>query len=222
MRLLFVGGGNLAYYVARAALAKAHHVTLIVRDGAEAELLAQRTGALVVRGDGTLPDVQEDAGARRTDVLVALSPHDPDNLVSCQVAQRWFGVPRTVALVNDPDNRRLFEALGVKSVVSAAEILGGLIEHETGLAGILGALPLARGEASLMDVSLPEEAPAVGVALVDLPLPEDALVAGVIRGGRLLIPRGGLELKAGDELLLLSREDCADRALAALLGEEKA
>ena len=222
MRILVVGGGTLAYHVARAASAKDHKVTIIVADEADAKELAQRTRALVVRGDGTLPAIQEEAEAPRADALLAISSSDADNLVACQIAMEYFGVPRTVSVVNDPDNRELFEALGVRGVVSAADILGSILEHETELAGIVGALSMARGEVTLMDVRLSSEAPSVGRALKELDMPRNALVAGVVRGGRLVVPRGDLELKEGDELLLVARHDCLGDALHVLLGEEKA
>jgi len=67
-------------------------------------------------GDGSEPAVLEEAGARQADVLISLAPYDPDNLVACQIAQKLFGVPRTLALVNDPDNEAVFQQLGIADI----------------------------------------------------------------------------------------------------------
>lgn len=62
------------------------------------------------------------------DVVLAITPNDQDNLVICQLAAIQFGVPRVLALANDPDNAAVFEKLGV-SAFSTTQIVGSLIEQ---------------------------------------------------------------------------------------------
>ena len=99
MRCILVGGGKTAYFLARDFISKGYHVTLVVRNGGEATSLSRRVRATVLHGDGSDPELLEEAGARRADVLLALTPHDEDNLVACQLAQRMFGVPRTISVL---------------------------------------------------------------------------------------------------------------------------
>lgn len=54
------------------------------------------------------------------------------------------------------------------------------------------------------DVSLPENAPAVGKRLQELSLPDFALVAAIYRGGELIPPRGQTVLEAGDHVFLIA------------------
>jgi trk system potassium uptake protein TrkA len=44
----------------------------------------------------------------------------------------------------------------------------------------------------------------VGVALKDLGLPEECVVAGIIRHGKLILPRGATVLEEGDEVLAVT------------------
>ena len=82
---------------------------------------------LVIHGDGCDSKYQEDAGIRRADVFVATTGQDDDNLVSCEIAQRVFNVPRCIARVNNPKNLRIFREVGIESV-SSTTLIANLIE----------------------------------------------------------------------------------------------
>ena len=45
--------------------------------------------------------------------------NDEDNLAVCQIAGRLYQVPRTIALVNDPENEEIFQRLDVSVAISA-------------------------------------------------------------------------------------------------------
>ena len=134
MRVILVGGGETIetiYYLARLFKRRGHQVTIVNPFREEAQMLSRRTKAMVILGDGSDPAVLEEAGARRADVLLSLTGYDPDNLVACQIAQTMYKVPRTMALVNDPDNEELFHQLGIPLVFSATRVIGSLIEGQT-------------------------------------------------------------------------------------------
>lgn len=218
MRILAIGGGSLAFYLCRQALSKGHHVTAIVQDPLEAEELSRRLGVIAVLGDGTDPALLREVETDRMDVVVALRDRDEDNLIVCQVAQRFFSVARIVALVNDPDNRSMFERLGVSPTVSAVEIIGAAVEQESTFTGIAARLSMAHGRVAVLEVRLQHDSPAVGRSLAQLSLPDGALVAGVLREDAMLVPHSGMTLIADDELLLVSQPDAQDAALERLVG----
>lgn len=153
MRIILVGGDKTVYYLARQFVRRQYHVTIINRDYARARELAEHTKATVVLGDGTDANRLEEAGARRADAVLALTDHDPDNLIISQIAARRFGVPRTIALVNDPDNEAVFQRLGVHVAFSSTRIIGTLIEQETDFDNITALMPLARANLLLVTTS---------------------------------------------------------------------
>ncbi len=130
----------------------------------------------------------EDAGARQADVLVALTPEDQDNLIACQVARQMFGVPRVLALVNDPDNEEIFKRLGVTEAFSATRIIATLLEEQAALEEVINLLPMAEGRIQVAEVAIGEKAPARDKTLQELDLPADTLVAGIICAGDVHIP----------------------------------
>jgi trk system potassium uptake protein len=217
MRLIMIGGSKTVYYLARQFIKRNYHVTIINRDFDRANALA-RTKATVVMGDGTSVDRLEEAGARQADIFLALTSHDQDNLIACQIAMRKFGVPRTIALVNDPDNEAIFQRLGISIAFSATRIIGSIIDQETDFEDITALMPLARGRINVTDVHIPADSPAIGKSLQELDLNENSLVACIIRNDEVIVPRGPTRLEVDDHLVLISQPENQKRDLALLCG----
>ncbi len=218
MRAILIGGSKTVYFLARQFIERKYHVTIINRDPVLSRELAQRTKATVVLGEGTDVNRLEEAGARMADVLLALTSHDQDNLIACQIAQKHFGVPRTIALVNDPNNEAVFQALGVSVAFSATRIIASIIDQETDFEEITELMSLAKGRVNVTDVRLPPSSPAIGKTLLELDLSEQSLVGCIIRNDEVIVPRGSTRLEVNDHLLLISDPEHQVRDLRLLCG----
>jgi trk system potassium uptake protein TrkA len=204
MRIILVAEGQTAYFLARSLLAAGHHVSVISSDPESAVDLSRRLSVTVLAGDGARAEMLDDAGALGADIVMALTPRDHANVITCQVARRVFSVPRTVGLANDPDNRPVFERLGIDTVISTTALMARVVEQATSVQDLRDLVPLAGGEILVGDVVLPEEAPAVGKRLGELGTRSNGLVAAILRGGQALIPNGGTRLEAGDRLIVVA------------------
>lgn len=220
MNILLVGTGKTVYFLAREFASKNYRVTLVCPNAGEATLLSRRLRTTVLTGDGSRARVLEEAGARRADALIALLPNDEDNLIACQIAQRLFEVPRTVAFVNDPENEAIFARLGVSVAVSPTLIIAKMVEEQAGLEAVVDLIPLAEGRVQVTEITLAEDAPAVGRRVAELEMPERSLLACVIRSEEVVIPRGDTALAASDRLVLISQPAEHAEALRALIGPE--
>ncbi len=218
MRILLVDGGAARYFLARSLVARGDRVTIVHPDAATCEDLARRLGAVVVHGDGSDPRILREAGAAGADVVLALTDRDHDNLVTAQLASLLYEVPRTLALANDPDNRNVFEQLGI-TAFSTVEVISHLIEQRVSLASITNLLSLGEGRVNVTEVVLPADSPATGHTLSELPLPEGALVAVVIRGSEPIVPRGATRLEARDRVLLVTLPENHGPVLKVFTGE---
>jgi trk system potassium uptake protein TrkA len=223
MRVILLGGGETVetiYFLARLFVRRGYDVTIVDPCPDEAQMLSRRVKATVLLGDGSDPTVLEEAGARQADLLLSLTPHDPDNLAACQVAQKLYGVPRTLALVNDPENEEVFRQLGITEVFSSTKVIGSLIEGRTVFDEITQLFPADEGRLYVTEVVLDREAPAIGKALQELDLPADSLVAAIIRDGRVVVPGGQARLLVADRLIVIALPEHQEHLLTALAGAE--
>lgn len=219
MKVLIAGGGSTLFHLARRFIGHGHDVTLVDRDEQDCVRLARQLTATVVHGEASDPRILEEAGVMGVDAVLAMTPHDEDNLIICQLASLRFGVPRAVALANDPDNAEVFEQLGV-TAFSTTDIVGGLIEEQTQVEQITSMLAVGEGKITVTEVVVDERAPAVDVPLADLGLPANALVAAVVRDGTAHVPSGDTRLKVGDRALLVSLAEAHEATLRAFTGEK--
>ncbi len=74
------------------------------------------------------------------------------------------------------------------------------------------------GNAHLVEVTLADDSPAAGATIADLGVPRDATVVAVVRGDRLIVPRGDTRLAVGDEVLALVTADAEDEVQRLLVG----
>ncbi|MDJ0737747.1 MAG: TrkA family potassium uptake protein [Nostocaceae cyanobacterium] len=220
MKVILIGGGKLAYFLAKDFLNKGYQLTIINQDPTEARNLSRQLKATVILGDGTNLQKLQEAGAYQANIVLSVTHHDQDNLVACQIAQKCFGVARTIALVNDPDYQEVFLKLGVTVAFSATQILATLIEQQADFDEIKSLIPIAEGQLNITELILPEDSPAVGQRLADLALPEASLIASIIRQGKVIVPRGWSHLQAADRLILISQPQDYEQVLKILTGEE--
>lgn len=200
MRIMVVGGGKVGGYLAVQLLASGHIVTVIEPDSRRSQTIAESTDALVIQGDGTDVSVLEGARVDRADWLVAVTGLDEVNLVACELAAT-FGVKHILARLNDPRNRRTFDALGIP-VVAVTDLIGELIEREvdTSEVGRLGLI--LGGSVSIIEVQVPADVPERPVA--ELRLPPGSVLVAIVSAGQATVPGAATRVRPGDRVVAVT------------------
>jgi trk system potassium uptake protein TrkA len=206
MFVLIVGGGRVGAQLAALLVAQKHQVHVIEhRPEVLARIHRELPTEVIYEGNATDPNVLDQAGIQRAGVLAACTTNDADNLALCFLARTRYQVPRTIARVNYPRHAWLFDQkFHVDVALSQAEILASLIEEEMSLGDMMTLLKLRRGHYSLVEEKIPAGAKAIGIAIKDLALPEQCVIAGIIRRGEIMLPRGITTLEVGDEVLAIT------------------
>ncbi len=96
---------------------------------------------------------------------MAATGDDKANLVVSLLAKTEFGVPRTVARVNNPKNEWMFdEAWGVDVAVSTPRLMTALIEEAVSVGDLVRIFQFQQGHATMVGLTLPDASPYVGTA----------------------------------------------------------
>ena len=174
----------------------------------------------IYEGNPSDPDVLDATGIRQAHALAATTTDDATNLSLCFIARKMFGVPRTIARVNNPRNAWLFnEKFHVDVALNQANVLAHLIQEEMSLGDMMTLLKIRRGRYSLVEEKVEKGAKAIGVELKNLGLPEECIIAAVIRDGQVTLPRGTTTFQEWDEVLAITSPEGAHQ-LAHLLSAE--
>lgn len=209
--IIVAGGGKVGYQLTRALLQEGYEVLLVEKRPQCYHLLREELGDAVFYGDACEIRTMVRMGMERADLVVAVTGDDEDNLIICQVAKRWFGVPRTIARVNNPRNEDIFRRLGIDETISATTLLFQLIEQEVAVGEFLPLALLQKGGLEIVEMELTPNSPLVGKAVRDLALPPDCLLAAVVRGNQAQVVTGDTVLRAGDTVIALATPEALER-----------
>jgi trk/ktr system potassium uptake protein len=201
--IVVVGAGKVGWNLARELIGKGNEVTVIEREPARYAMVEEELEHAVHYGDGSELWVLERAGIGRSEMVIAVTGDDEDNILICQVAREKYGVERVIARCNNPRNLQHFELLGVKPAVSATDLILRLIEHEVPRYGFLHLLDLPQERLEIIEIEVAEGSPAAGTMVKDLGLPDGSLAIAILRHGTGFVPLADSVIEAGDEVLIV-------------------
>ncbi len=218
MFVLISGGGRTGARLASLLLNENYKVRLVEnRRELLTHLHQELPTEVIYEGNPVEPDVLESAGIREAHVVAAVTSSDPTNLAICFLSKNMFGVPRTIARVNNPNNAWLFnEKFEVDVSLNSADVLAHLIQEEMSLGDMMTLFKIRRGRYSVVEEKVPAGAKAIGKPIKDLGLAEHCVIAAIIRDGVMTLPRGDSVLQAEDEIVAVASQEGTQK-LAELL-----
>ena len=209
MRVAIAGAGSVGRSIARELLENGHEVLLIDRTPAAIKVSSVPTAEWLL-ADACEVTSLEEAGLNQCQVVVAATGDDKVNLVVSLLAKTEYGVPRTVARVNNPKNEWMFdEAWGVDVAVSTPRIMTALVEEAVSIGDIVRIFHFQQSNTDIFELTLPGDSPTVGRRVGDIPWPQDTALVAIIREGRPIVPSPDEPMEAGDELLFVAVSEVA-------------
>ncbi len=216
--VIVVGGGRVGYFLTRGLVENNIEVCIIESNKEIYNLVSGQVECPVLLGDGSSTAVLEKAQAGRCNVFVAVSNHDQDNLIACQIAKQEFGVPRTIARVKNPKNETLMQSLGVDITVSSTSIIASAILSELPQTRFRQVLNLHAGNLEMMEYRLDADSPVVGKHLREVVFPAACNIVTIFRNGSAVVPRGDTLFAAGDQVYVLTQLDTETDLRRMLMG----
>lgn len=209
--------GAVGRSIARELLENNHDVTLLERNPGhiDADAIPAAHWRL---GDACELSVMESIKLEEFDVVIAATGDDKVNVVVSLLAKTEFTVPRVVARVNDPRNEWLFdENWGVDVAVSTPRMLASLVEEAVAVGDLVRLMEFRKGQANLVEITLPDDTPWGGKPVKRLELPRDTALVTILRGARVIVPESDDPLEGGDELLFVAITESEDELRELLL-----
>lgn len=214
-RIMLVGGGTVAYYLAKQLLEDRRSVTILEKDKKRcAELAELLPGAEISYADGIDADVLLEEGMKKADVCVSLTGSDDTNLVVSMFA--WScGVESVVTRVNATAYEKLLDKVNMDvtlspAVISADRVMGfvkNVTVHNAKGNDIQCLYQLAGGRAEAIEFIAYDSCKKLGIAFKqpEFKVKKDILVALIIRQGEVIIPDGSSCIRSGDRVVVISK-----------------
>ena len=200
MRIAIAGAGNVGRAIARELLDNGHQVLLIDRDPKSLKMDSVPDAEWLLADACEITSLDK-AKLDTCQVLVAATGDDKVNLVASLLAKTEYGVPRVVARINHPKNEWMFDSSwGVDVAVSTAVTVGDVVRL----------FSFRQGQASLVELTLPDNSSCLGLTVEEIALPENSALAAIVRDGRVITPKLHEVFTAGDELLFVATAEAED------------
>lgn len=209
MNIIIVGGGKTGAYLASLLGGRGDTVKVIEsRKAVVARLEEKLPTGTVLKGVGSSPDVLEQAGVLRADIVIAVTGNDEVNLVVSMLAKMEYGVGRVVARVNNPANAWMFDAsMGVDVAIDQAELITRSVEEGLDMEDVFTIMRLGRDGHAIVQGEVCPRSGVVGKTVSQLELPDGLVLVAIEHDGDIVIPNGGTELAAGDRVVAFANDE---------------
>jgi trk/ktr system potassium uptake protein len=128
VKVVIVGCGRVGARLALQLTGEGHEVTVIDQSAASFTRLGDNFGGTALLGNGIDEDMLKRAGIEEADAFCALTNGDNRNIMSAEMAQKVFNVPKVVCRIYDPIRYEVYKDLGLG--VICPTIVGTDMVHE--------------------------------------------------------------------------------------------
>ena len=207
MRILVVGDGKVGHAIAGQLAQENHDVVVVDTDEEALARTEDELDVLCIRGNGANAKTLIDAGASKTDIIIATTATDEGNMLCCLIAKR-LGAKYAIARIRDPEYNEslsmLQHELGIDLPVNPERATALEISRLLRYPFANNIESFARGRVEMVEFRAQENDPIVGVPLKDLShklhgMPQ-VLYTIVERENEIIIPTGEFTILAGDRV----------------------
>jgi len=205
-RIVIIGGGNIGLFLAQEfEQTRSDLTTKVIEVGRDraTQIAEQLKETVVVNGDALDLEILEEVNIGQTDTIVAVTNDDEVNILSSLLAKR-NGAKRAVTLVNKLSYEPLIASLGIDVVVNPRAITVSTILQHIRRGRIIAVHALREGAGEVIEAEALDTSAAVGKPLRDIRMDKGIIIGAVVRGEEVLLPRGDLEIKAKDRVVMFA------------------
>ena len=211
--VFIVGGGRIAYYLARTMIELGVAVKIVELDEKRCALLSELLPkAEIIHGDGTDQDLLAEEDFASADASVAVTGIDEENIILSMFAIQ-HRIHKIVTKVNKTTLTDMLETIGLDSVITPKKITADLILSyiralQTGAgSGVQTLYNLVDGRVEALEFHVREDSKVLHTPLMHLNLRKDILICCIIRAGLIIYPGGNDTIEPGDIVIVTTTSE---------------
>jgi len=230
MKVIVCGAGQVGYNIARHLALESNDVTVVDQSPELVRRINDNLDVNGIVGQASHPAVLDQAGARDSDMLIAVTATDEVNMVACQVAHSIFEVPMKIARIREqgylsPLWANLFfrDNMPIDVIISPEIEVARAVTRRLQVPGAFEMIPLVEDKVKLIGVRCDDDCPLVNTPLRQLTqlFPDLSIVIiGLMRDGQPIVPTSEDQMLPGDEVYFVVDSEQVGRAMAAFGHEE--
>ena len=213
--VVIMGAGGIARAVTRRLLeVPGITIRVLERNTVRAKAFAAEFPGSVIVLDGDASDLEmlQEERIGEANVFIATSGDDEQNMVTC-LLMHSLGTERTIALVNKPTYRHIYDLLGIDQAISPRILCANRILRFVRSGSVSAIAVVGEGKAEVLEVTANFSGKKSSVKIKSLGLPKGAVVGAVVKGEESLVPVGDTVVEVGDHVIVFALPENVDRVL---------
>ena len=208
--VMIMGGGTVAYYLARRLIQSRIHVTIIEnrreRCNELSELLPK---ANIIYGDASNEHLLLEEGLETTDAFVSLTNFDEENIMLALYANRMSHA-KLITKVNKTNFNCVINQIPVGSVISPKHLTAETILHYARAlrpspdSDVEAVYMLADNQVEAMGFRIKDQSSVTNQTLNDMRIRKGVLIGAIIRETKVIVPSGQDCLMPGDFVIIVT------------------
>lgn len=207
---MIVGGGEITYYLCERLHRAGIPAKIIEKDKKRCEELCSLwPETIVINGDAADQEILIEEGIENTDAFVALTNFDEENILLSLFA-KTMNKGKLVTKINRIDFDDVIKHLDLDSTIYPKNITSDMIlRYVRAMKNTIGSnvetlYSVIKGKVEAAEFIVKESSAVTDKPLSELKFKENVLVAAILRGKSVIIPRGHDTIQTGDSVVIVS------------------
>ena len=207
---MLVGGGKIAFFLAKILLDSGISVKIIENRLERCEFLSEKLpAATVIHGDGTDRELLDEEGLSSCGAFVSLTGMDEENILLTLFAKRVPGL-KTITKINRITFNDVIDGLELGSVIypkyiTSEAIIAYVRARQNSIGSNVETLyHIFDNRVEAIEFRIGADAPVIGVPIMNLKLKDSLLIACINRGGKIIFPRGQDTIEPDDTVIIVT------------------
>ena len=209
---LIVGGGTIAYYLAKQLSSMRIRVKIVEKDRKRCEVLNELLqNTLIINGDGTDRKLLMEEGLTTTESFVTLTNMDEENVFLALFAKEKSNA-KLITKVNRIAFDELISKLDLGSLIYPKYITADyILQYVRAMQNTIGSnvetlYHILDSRAEALEFVIREDSEVTGIPLMNINLKKNLLIGCINRGGEIHIPRGQDCIQKGDTVIVVTSQ----------------
>ncbi|MDU5110901.1 MAG: Trk system potassium transporter TrkA [Clostridium sp.] len=211
-RAMIVGGGKIAYYLAKIINEVGVSCKIIEKDLTVCEELNELLpNSIVINGDGMDEELLLSESLLEVDSFITLTGRDEDNIIASILAYNK-SVSNVITKITRDNYRDIGKAVGINTMVNPKLVTAyKILKYVRSLKNkkksfIENIYRICNDKAEAVEFIVGSDTTNINEKFKNIEFNENALVATIVRNNKIIIPTGDDYLKINDRVIIVSKD----------------
>ena len=209
---MIVGGGSITHYLCDILQNSKMAIKIIEKDYSVCEELCSKLQkANVIHGNPADKELLKEEGVEKAGAFVTLTDFDEENILLSLYAKEE-GEGKLITKINRTDYDSVINRLDLDTVICPKNITAdSIVRYVRSIQNTMGSnieamYDVGQGQGEISEFIVKENSSITDTPLCQLSFKKNILIAAISRGEEVILPRGQDVIKAGDSVIVLSKD----------------